>query len=275
MRRWDWPGSGPRVLFLHGFLDTGRSFERVVEALDGRVRASALDWRGHGGSRPVPEGMSFHQLDHLKDLLQALDAQADDRPDLVVAHSLGATIGFLHAAARPGAVPAWLFLDGCGGFPSTAEDQAEALSRLLEAESRPKRDFRSFPDEDAAAARVCENNRGLSEGGARVMVRGATEPAPDGGVRFAFDARLRGPNPFRWTEGAWRAMAGRIRARVHVLIAENGVVQRVPGFAERVECIPRGSWERLPGSYHHLHLDAAPQVADAVRRMLGQDAARR
>lgn len=262
---WERPGPGPRVLFLHGFLDTGCSFARVVEELGDEVHALCLDWRGHGGSRPVPEGMSFHQLDHLKDLSQIVDCE---RPEAIVAHSMGATIAYLFAAARPGSVSRYLWLDAVGGFRSTPIDQADALGKLLATEAKEKPPFREFADAQAAIDRILHNNPGLTREGAAVMVAGATEPTSDGKLRFRFDPRLRGPNPMRYSEAIWREMGQRISDRVEVLLGENGLIQKAPILRERVEAMPHARLQILPGVAHHLHLDAPQAVAEALRAML-------
>ena len=262
---WERPGPGPRVLFLHGFLDTGCSFARVVEELGDEVHALCLDWRGHGGSGPVPEGMSFHQLDHLKDLSQVVDAE---RPEVIVAHSMGATIAYLFAAARPGAVRHYLMLDAVGGFRSTPIDQADALSKLLAAEAGEKRPFSEFADADAAIDRILHNNPGLTREGAAVMVAGATELTPEGKLRFRFDPRLRGPNPMRYSEAIWREMGQRISDPVEVLLGEDGLIRKAPLLRERAEAMPTARLHILPGVAHHLHLDAPAAIADALRAVL-------
>lgn len=258
-------GSGPPVLFLHGFLDTGFSYARVVEQLGSEVRALCLDWRGHGGSRPVPAGMSFHQLDHLKDLAKVI---AELQPAMIVAHSLGATVAYLYAAASPGSVPRYLMLDAAGGFQSTPTDQADALAKLIVAESKPKPPFRDFANRAAAIARIRENNPGLSLEGATVMVAGATEELANGMVRFRFDPRLRGPNPMRYSEAVWRELGARITDPVEILLGEFGLIQKAPFLLERALAMPCATHQTLPGVGHHLHLDAPVAVAEAVRRAL-------
>lgn len=265
MRCWERPAAGPRVLFLHGFLDTGRSFAGVVEELPDEVHALCLDWRGHGGSRPVPEGMSFHQLDHLKDLAQVVELLD---PQRIVAHSMGATVAYLYAAAAPGRVPGYLMLDAAGGFASKPSDQAEALRKLLLAERQPKPEFRTFPSAEAAIERILHNNPGLSAEGAARMVAGSTELTPQGELRFLFDARLRGPNPMRYSEAIWRELGRAITDPVVVLLGEKGLVRKAPILRERVEAMPTATLQMVPGVAHHLHLDAPAVVAAAVVAML-------
>ena len=95
LRLWDHGGDAPVVLFLHGYLDTGRSYDDLCSALEGDARCVCLDWRGHGFSGRAGPGGSYHLLDHLKDLSRVFDLLADGgvdglgRPDALVAHSMG------------------------------------------------------------------------------------------------------------------------------------------------------------------------------------------
>ncbi len=261
----------PVVLFLHGFLDTGRSFEFVIQNLIGHCRPLCMDWRGHGFSQPAPPGGSHHQLDHLKDLALALDELQNDhgiRPKLLVAHSLGAIVGFIHAAVAPDQIDHYLFLDACGGFTSPPEEQADALARMVKASRKPPPAFRIFKDSAAAADRIMVNNPGLSRRGAELMVQHATEPTEDGKVRFRFDTRLRGPNPLRLSEETWRELGSRVRAEVRVLLGETGIIDRVPDIPGRIDSIRNSSWETVDGCGHHLHLDAPEVVAQNIVQIL-------
>src|SRR4051812_12935645 len=105
LRLWDHARAGPVVLFVHGYLDTGRSFDAVADALV-HVRCLALDMRGHGQSDRVGPGGSYHLLDHLKDLAVVLDTleKKGERVDALVAHSMGGNVAYLLAGAAPALV---------------------------------------------------------------------------------------------------------------------------------------------------------------------------
>jgi pimeloyl-ACP methyl ester carboxylesterase len=88
-------GSGsPRVVFVHGVFDRGRSFERVAALLDDECRMLRYDRRGYGDSVDadrVPVGVDGH----IDDLVAILDGE----PAVVVGHSFGG-IPVLGAALR-------------------------------------------------------------------------------------------------------------------------------------------------------------------------------
>jgi 2-succinyl-6-hydroxy-2,4-cyclohexadiene-1-carboxylate synthase len=122
----------PTVLMLHGFTNTGGSWDPVVAALGERYRAIAPDIRGHGSAselRPVT----------LEAVIADLDAVAPDRFTLV-GYSQGGRIA-LHAALALGERVERLVLIGASpGIADPVERAArraadEALAGEIEASS--------------------------------------------------------------------------------------------------------------------------------------------
>ena len=89
------------VVFLHGYIDSWRSFAGVIEALRPGRRAIALDLRGHGDSDKPACGYAMQ--DFTLDLLLFMDALGLDKVNLV-GHSMGSFIAQLFAASYPGRV---------------------------------------------------------------------------------------------------------------------------------------------------------------------------
>src|SRR5690606_34850028 len=92
------PPAGPRVVIQHGFLDHARSFDPVAEALTDVAEVLAIDARGHGASGRVGAGGYYHFPDYVADLYDVLAAlAADDRPLVLVGHSMGGMIASMYA----------------------------------------------------------------------------------------------------------------------------------------------------------------------------------
>lgn len=89
---------GTPILFLHGYADSWRSFERVMVALPPERRALAPDQRGHGNSGK-PEG-GYAEEDFVQDLLAFLDILELEKVHLV-GHSMGSLIAQPFAALHP------------------------------------------------------------------------------------------------------------------------------------------------------------------------------
>jgi pimeloyl-ACP methyl ester carboxylesterase len=272
---WDYGGDGPAVLFLHGFLDTGRSFEDAARALaaDHTCRPLCLDWRGHGSSSRINSDGAYHQLDHLKDLAQVIDELQADGIELaaVVAHSMGGTVALMLAAFAPALIRRLMLVDCVGGYAADASTQADQMTALLEHTRRPTPPFRSFASREAAMERVIANNDGLSQAGAERIVRHYLDEQADGRFLVRLDPRLRGPNPYRFPESHWLEICSRVTAKVHLLAPEFGYIHRIPALQERFDQLPNAKRQDLPGIGHHVHVEAVSSFVDAVKSLLVAD----
>lgn len=268
LRLWDHGGDGPIVLCLHGYLDTGRSFDALAGLLRTQARVLCLDWRGHGQSAEVGPGGSYHLLDHVKDLSFVVDALEDEGqlPDAVVAHSMGGNVALLFAGALPGRTKRLLLVDALGAPAEDPEDQPARLAAVLEGQRRT-RPFGSFASVDDAVARLRATNPGLSEAGARRMAEPVLVSSQDGALRFPFDARLKGPTPVRWPETMWVALCRRVTAVVRVLRAEHGYLPDDDTVAARLSAL-RAELVTAPSAPHHLHVEAPQVLRDEVLTLL-------
>ena len=89
----------PLVVFVHGVLDRGRSFQPVADLLDGECRLLHYDRRGYGAARHAP-GVPVGVHQHIEDVLTVLAG----RPALVVGHSFGGMTAMGAATIHPTAV---------------------------------------------------------------------------------------------------------------------------------------------------------------------------
>jgi len=266
---WHHLGEGRPVLFLHGYLDTGRSFDEVVRLYGGH--ALCLDLRGHGQSARVGPGGSYHLLDHVKDVAEVLRQLGEDgmRPRAVVAHSMGGNIALILAGALPNAIDRLLLVDALGPPAEAPEEQASRIGRVLHSLGQ-KKPFKPAADLDHALARLRKLNPNLTPIGARRMLEHVMIPVDDG-LAFPFDERLRGPTPVRYPESMWLALCKRVTAKVHVLRAEYGYVWPASPGSERLAAMG-GTMNTVEGIGHHIHVDAPELVAAALCDLLGNGA---
>ena len=95
-------GTGdPLVVFVHGVLDRGRSFERVAEVLAPDCRMVLYDRRGYGASAAAGD-LPVVVDHHIADLVDVLDGRAA----VVVAHSFGGVTAMGAAVRAPELVQA-------------------------------------------------------------------------------------------------------------------------------------------------------------------------
>ena len=96
---------GRTILLIHGYTDTSRSFEKVMEELlekDPNLRLIAPDLRGHGeSSMPTPSNSNAFEIsDITEDLLDFMKLKNISKVDLV-GHSMGSVIAQEIALKHP------------------------------------------------------------------------------------------------------------------------------------------------------------------------------
>ncbi|MHB0777165.1 alpha/beta fold hydrolase [Halomonas sp. WWR20] len=263
---WGAPGA-PVWLALHGWLDNAASFSRLApllaEALD--VRIVAVDFAGHGLSLPRPVGADYAMWDYVGDVLDVLDELAVDSAPLL-AHSMGAGVACLMAAALPERVERLYLIDGLGALTTPVEDTVKQLRKGLLDHRRPASDTPRYPDLDTAvAARVAGGVTPIDAATAAPLVARNVESEGQGHVRLRTDARLLRPSIVRFTPEQVLVILKTIQAPVLLIEGEDGIMVK-RDFAPRARsAVPRLRRTVLPGG-HHLHLEkaAVAQVAHAI-----------
>src|SRR3569833_388468 len=98
LTRWGGRSSTP-VILLHGWMDTGETFQFLVDHLPESWSCVAPDWRGFGESEWPAEGYWF--ADYFADLEALLGLLSPDQPARSIAHSMGGNVATMYAGIRP------------------------------------------------------------------------------------------------------------------------------------------------------------------------------
>lgn len=121
-------GSGPAIVFLHGFSFDHRQWDPQLEALAADFRCIAYDLRGFGRSAP-PDTRYDHVLD-LHALLGALDLESP----ALVGLSLGANVSMAYAARYPQVASKLVLVSsGLPGFEWSEQRPPEAAKAYADA----------------------------------------------------------------------------------------------------------------------------------------------
>ena len=111
--RLTWWGEGANpIVLLHGWGDTGETWQFLVDCLPEDWSFVALDWRGFGGSEWAEQGYWFP--DYFADLEAFLDAVCPNAPARVIAHSMGGNIASMYGGMRPERIEWLVNLEGIG-----------------------------------------------------------------------------------------------------------------------------------------------------------------
>jgi pimeloyl-ACP methyl ester carboxylesterase len=90
-------GSGPAVLLLHGFADTGEMWTPLTPLLTSRYRVIVPDLPGLGRSRPAPANARYDMASVARSI-HALMLMLNVRREAVISHDIGLMLAYAYAA---------------------------------------------------------------------------------------------------------------------------------------------------------------------------------
>src|SRR5258708_28259453 len=110
-------GSGPAIIFLHGFSQDWFEFSQVMRLLAGRYTVIAVDLRGIGESTAT---RADYDAETQANDIHELTSQLAIKDPYIVAHDMGGMIGYAYARLYPSETRGVAILDGpLPGTPST------------------------------------------------------------------------------------------------------------------------------------------------------------
>ena len=151
----------PLLVLLHGWMDTGSSFQFMVDALRQQSGWSdrpivAIDWRGFGMT-DFPGGDSYFFADYLGDLDCLLDELAPGRQVDLLGHSMGGNIVMLYAGVRSERIRRLVNLEGFG-MPATEPGDAPGRYVKWFDEIKKTTALKDYPTLEDVARRLQMNN---------------------------------------------------------------------------------------------------------------------
>ena len=252
---WGEPGR-PAIGFLHGGSAHAHWFDAVVPALGDRYHVISLDQRGHGASQWAPRP-AYATEDFAGDLVGVMDALGWRRMT-VIGHSMGGHNAMAFAAWHPERVERLVVIDS---RPTIPADRLQTMHRrgdrgpmrhdTLESAMRS---FRLLPRETVADAGLL----------AHLAREGITER--DGRFLYRFDPACNGRR--RHTD-AW-ALLDRITAPTLLVRGEHSPILPREMAADMLARLRHARLVEIPGTYHHLVLDAPLAFATVLEEFLGE-----
>ncbi|MEJ2538872.1 MAG: 2-succinyl-6-hydroxy-2,4-cyclohexadiene-1-carboxylate synthase [Gemmatimonadota bacterium] len=244
MRIREWPGSGPSLLLIHGFMGSRLSWGALPGRL-GAVHAVAVDLPGHGesGGGSTPGECS---LPGVARLLAALQDEVLDGPAAWLGYSMGARVAL--AAAVEGVSMTRLLLES--GGPGLATE-AERMDRRRMDEGRARTLSSEGMERFVDAWLEMPMFRGLS-------ARPPEQRAEARAIRAAQDPRrmaawLRGGGT--GSQPDYRPLLPTVQIPVH-LVAGARDAKYVGLAREMAALLPAAAVEVVPDVGHTVHLEA-------------------
>lgn len=263
------PPSGLTIVLLHGFMDSGATWDLVAPALAHAGHdVVAPDLRGFGMSEYVGAGGYYHFPDYVADLAELVDALAPRRL-AVVGHSMGGTVAALYVGAHPDRVERLALLEGTGPVgtePALAVDRMQAWLRTLREAQRTPKYLSSLKE---AVERLSLHHprvpREVIESRAKLLTR-----VDDAGrLLWAYDPlhRTTAPTPFH--ADAFKEFLRRIDCPT-LLVSGGTTGWHPPDEPERLACLAHAVRCELPTAGHMMHWTTPGPLAQRLAQFFGE-----
>ncbi len=270
LTRWGPPPSlsDPTVFLLHGWQDTGETFQFMVDEFERDWPMAALDWRGFGRSAWPQEGYWFP--DYYADLEAMLDQLSPGVPARLVGHSMGGNIAGTYAGLRPDRVRCVVNLEGFGLARSTPAHALGQQRKWLDQIKAPlpHKDYESL---EQLASVIGFRYPRFTEAQAQFVATVWSTRHGDG-VRLLGDPRHRWVNPLRYQRADAEACWREAKAPVLLLLGmESEYLPRLgaDGSEDALRKLyPQIEIRRIAGAGHMLHIEKADVIAPLVENFL-------
>ncbi|MEM8817058.1 MAG: alpha/beta hydrolase [Pseudomonadota bacterium] len=269
VHEWGEPGS-PLLLCLHGWGDSGATFQSFVDALGESWHIVAPDWRGFGDSGR--NAGAYWYPDYVADLSVLVNIYSPDAPVAILGHSMGGNVAGLYAGVFPERVRAFVNAEGFG-LADSDPDSAPARYRRWIERLAVEETFSVYRDYASLAAKIHGRNPRMSRAYAQFVAE-QWGREQDGQITLKADPRHRLPNAVLYrraeAEACWRA----VTAPVLMLTGANSSFRQAghphDGRFDFELPFPRVSKLTLPDCGHMLHFEAPGPLAAAASDFLRQ-----
>ena len=234
---------GPLLVLVHGLGATNRVWDGLIATLDPSWSWFAPDLPGHGGSASLDGTYSFGGL------AAALADSLEDRPVVILGHSLGGVVGLELAGGRYG-----VEVTGVCGLGIKVRWTDAELAKAAELATRPTRVFDTRAEAVDRALRIA-GLTGLVDPDSPAATSGVTES--DGGWRLALD-----PAAFAVGRPDMAALLAAIRAPVVLAAGEHDPMSPV----EHLRALVRDP-VILPGIGHNAQVEQPTALVPILERL--------
>jgi pimeloyl-ACP methyl ester carboxylesterase len=239
------------VVFCHGFLDVGWSFDAVARDLVAAgYGVASFDWRGHGQTEWTGAGGYYHFPDYVLDLDELLP-QLSDQPVHLVGHSMGGSACVMYAAARPENLRSLTLIEGLGPPEMEPRDPVTRLRAWLDGVARVRsKTLKPMDGERTVLKRMRVQNPELTDELGLFLASKSTK-AVDGGIQWTFDPLHKTWSPRPFQADAFGKLLEAISAPTLIVAGERGL--RLQDEEERMTKIKHHRFVEIPDVGHMIH----------------------
>ena len=260
--------SRPLLVLLHGWGDTGSSFQFFVDALTRDWFVIAPDWRGFGetGCR----AQSYWFPDYIADLDFLLDHYSAKQAARLIGHSMGANVAGLYAGVMPDRTAAFINIEGFGLAESDPGHAPAHYRRWIE-KGRQLQTYSTYTEFDGLAQRILKRSPRMGWDKALFVASLWAAKEDDDTVVLRADPAHRLPNAIQYRRAEAIACWEQITAPVLVVTGEEsnfftGAMDAAAPVA--INVFTKSESVVIPAAGHMVHFEQPGALAAAVEAFL-------
>lgn len=211
----------PKLFLLHGWLDTGASFDFLCPYLEKDFYCIAPDMRGYGKSEHGKSVLGYFFYEYVADVHAILNYFSPKSPVKILGHSLGGAIASFYAGAFPERVSHFINVEGFAVRDNPPDRAPEKVRKWIEEMDSCR--FQRFPDLKSLAQRLIQNNPCLSEERALFLARylgKKVRTSPKSSIMMAADPLHKLSDPYALPKEYHFSFWEKIKARCLLVYAE-------------------------------------------------------
>jgi pimeloyl-ACP methyl ester carboxylesterase len=265
-----WPGTDPDPLvLLHGWGDTGETYQFLVDCFAADRTCIAIDMRGFGRTERPLDGYWFP--DYLADVDALLDRLVPGAAIDLVGHSMGGNIAMLYSGVRPQRIRRLVSLEGFG-MARTTPDQAPARYAQWLDEVKQGVEFNVYENYEQLVRVLARRNPRTPRDRLEFIARSWAQARDDGKVELRADPKHKRSNPVLYSreqaEACWRAIEAPV---LFVLGDQSELVKRMGDelTETRLRSIYRNlTFATVNDAGHMMHHERPDEVAALIEEFL-------
>lgn len=255
----------PLLVLLHGWGDTGASFQFMVDELEKDWFVIAPDWRGFGMSQFRCESYWFP--DYVADLDALLSIYQPDAPVNLLGHSMGANVVGIYAGIFPERVASFVNVEGFGLADSDPANAPSNYRRWIE-QARQMPSYSSYKEFDDLAMRIRKRSPLMQPEQASFVARHWAKRGDDGLIHLRADPAHKLPNAVQYrrieAEACWEAVTAPVLLVVGEKTDFKAAMKSWLDPDESRHPFHGAESIEIPGAGHMVHFEAPAALARAT-----------
>ena len=256
------------ILYLHGWADSGSTFQFVVDSFKKNWRVIAPDFRGFGRSQHNKSSYWFP--DYLADLNRIINIFSEKDPITLIGHSMGGNVASMYAGIFPDEVKNLINIEGFGLKESNSDNAPINYYHWIKKQNSDQK-FSEYKTFDELADKLLKRNPKMSKDVAMYVANEWAMKHESGLIKLRADPFHKLPNAVQYRRNEAEACWKLIRANMIFIFGKNtNFIEQLDTVnnEERSSIFSNSQMVEIPDAGHMIHLENPELLASTIEDFL-------